>query len=51
MKESVSRTAIIDDVEEETFILFCEFGYRGNYTTPCRKNNESEENLSADGKY
>lgn len=37
MKEAVTRTAIIDDVEEETFIAFCEFGYKGNYATPCRK--------------
>lgn len=51
MKESVSRTAIIDDIEEETFILFCEFGYRETYTTPYRKNSESEENLSVDSKY
>lgn len=32
MKESVSKTATIDDVEEETFIAFCEFGYKGRYT-------------------
>jgi hypothetical protein len=32
MKEEVSRTATIDDVEEETFIALCEFGYKGNYT-------------------
>jgi hypothetical protein len=50
MEESLSRTAVIDDVEEETFIAFCEFGYRGKYTTPCRNGKESEDHLSVDGK-
>lgn len=51
MKESLSRTAIIDDLEEDIFILFFEFGYQKKYTTPCRKDNDCEEILSADGEH
>lgn len=51
MKEAVSRTATIDDVEEETFIAFCEFGYKGNYTTPCRKDKDNDSHFGAESKY
>ncbi|KAL2823216.1 hypothetical protein BDW59DRAFT_149085 [Aspergillus cavernicola] len=47
MKKSLSQTAVMDDVEEETFIAFCDFGYRGKYTTPCRKDKDSEDHLAA----
>lgn len=40
MEEAVSRTATIADVEEGTFLAFCEFGYKGNYTTPCRNHKD-----------
>jgi hypothetical protein len=46
MKEAVTRTATIDDVEEETFIAFCEFGYKGNYT-----DKEDDGHLDAESKY
>lgn len=51
MKEAVTRTATIDDVEEETFIAFCEFGYKGNYTTPYRKDKEDDGHFDAESKY
>lgn len=51
MKEAVSRTATVDDVEEETFIAFCEFGYRGNYTTPYLKDKEDDGHFDAESKY
>lgn len=31
MKESLERTAVLNDVEPETFIHFAEFCYKGNY--------------------
>jgi hypothetical protein len=49
MKESVSKTATIDDVEEETFIAFCEFGYKGRYTTPCRNDEDNDSYSAAEG--
>lgn len=49
MKEAISRTAFIEDVEEQTFIAFCEFGYKGKYTTPYRK--EDDGHLDAESEY
>lgn len=42
MKESIEGYAMLEDVDEGTFIGFCEFAYRGAYTTPgcCEENNE-----------
>ncbi|KLJ11579.1 hypothetical protein EMPG_13248 [Blastomyces silverae] len=33
-QESNSRLAVLEDVEEDTFLAFCEFLYTGTYTTP-----------------
>lgn len=46
MKESTNGVAILDDVETETFIAFCEYAYTGAYVTPDRK--ESSNNASTD---
>jgi hypothetical protein len=51
MTEATSRTATIEDIDEDTFIAFCEFGYKGNYTTPCRKEHEDDNNAGTEGKY
>lgn len=51
MKEAVTRTATIDDVEEETFIVFCEFGYKGNYTTSYCKDKEDDSYFDIESKY
>ncbi|PGH04574.1 hypothetical protein GX51_03407 [Blastomyces parvus] len=34
MQESTSRLAVLEDVEKDTFLAFCEFLYTGTYTTP-----------------
>ena len=34
MGEASEGKAILDDVEEDTFIRFCQFAYTGDYTTP-----------------
>jgi hypothetical protein len=34
MREASEGKAIIEDIEEDTFILFCQFAYTGDYTTP-----------------
>lgn len=34
MKESATRCATIEDVNVDDFIRFCEYAYRGDYTTP-----------------
>jgi hypothetical protein len=34
MKESATRCAKIEDVKVDDFIRFCEYAYRGDYTTP-----------------
>jgi len=34
MKESATRCAKIEDVNVDDFIRFCEYAYRGDYTTP-----------------
>ena len=46
--EAVSRIATLDDVEEETFIAFCEFGYKGNNTTPDCKDKEYDGHFDAE---
>ena len=43
MKESIEGSAILDDVEEGTFIGFCEFAYRGAYTTPDRRAEDNDD--------
>jgi hypothetical protein len=50
MKESLSSTAVIEDIEEATFIALCEFGYRGRYRTRSRNDDKmTENNMSAEG--
>jgi hypothetical protein len=34
MGEASKEKAIIKDIEKDTFILFCQFAYTGDYTTP-----------------
>jgi hypothetical protein len=34
MGEASEGKAIIKDIEEDTFILFCQCAYTGDYTTP-----------------
>lgn len=34
MMESIADVAILEDVELETFVAFCEFAYKGSYTVP-----------------
>jgi hypothetical protein len=34
MAESQTRSAVLDDVDEQTFIHFCQFAYTGDYSTP-----------------
>jgi hypothetical protein len=34
MEESVTRCARIEDIRVDDFIRFCEYAYRGDYTTP-----------------
>jgi hypothetical protein len=51
MKEPVCRTATIDDVEEVTFIAFCEFAYRGKYNTPCREDEDNDRYFGAESEY
>ncbi|KAG9240865.1 hypothetical protein BJ878DRAFT_578709 [Calycina marina] len=34
MKEASEGKAILEDIEEDTFIRFCQFAYSGDYTTP-----------------
>jgi hypothetical protein len=46
MKESLSGTAEMEDIEEGTFVAFCEFGYRGRYRTPSRTYEEEEDSES-----
>ncbi|OKO89613.1 hypothetical protein PENSUB_13679 [Penicillium subrubescens] len=49
MKESLSGTAAIEDIEEATFIAFREFGYHGRYKTLSRGDEGNSDDLSADG--
>lgn len=51
MKESIQGSAILDDVEEGTFIGFCEFAYWGAYTTPDHRGEDNDgESGDFDGK-
>ncbi|KAL2069047.1 hypothetical protein VTL71DRAFT_15385 [Oculimacula yallundae] len=34
MKEAFAGKAVFEDVEEDTFVRFCQFAYTGDYTTP-----------------
>ena len=42
MKESIEGSAILDDVDEGTFIGFCGFAYRGAYATPDRRGEDND---------
>lgn len=46
MRESLSGTAEMEDIEVGTFVAFCEFGYRGRYKTPSRTCEEEEDGES-----
>ncbi|KAL2370290.1 hypothetical protein RJZ57_005272 [Blastomyces gilchristii] len=43
MQESNSRLAVLEDVEEDTFLTFCEFLYTSTYTTPNLTSSENSE--------
>lgn len=47
MKESHSGIAVLEDVEEDIFIGFCEYSYKGTYITPHYKDEEVKEESSA----
>jgi hypothetical protein len=34
MAESQTRSATLDDIDEDDFIRFCQFAYTGDYSTP-----------------
>jgi hypothetical protein len=34
MAEASDGKAIFEDIQEDTFVRFCQFAYTGNYTTP-----------------
>ena len=34
MKEAFAGKAVFEDIDEDTFIRFCQFAYTGDYTTP-----------------
>ncbi|KIW75220.1 hypothetical protein Z517_11994 [Fonsecaea pedrosoi CBS 271.37] len=34
MVESVERRVVLDDIDEETFLRFCEFAYKGDFSVP-----------------
>ena len=44
MKESTEKQAILQDIDKETFLGFCEFAYRGAYTVPDRKKEDEGKN-------
>jgi hypothetical protein len=46
MSEANTRCAEIENIEVEDFIRFCEYAYRGDFTVPTWK---QDETLSADG--
>jgi hypothetical protein len=50
IKEAVTWTTTIDNVEEETFIMFYKFSYKGNYTTPYRKGKEDNSYFDIESK-
>lgn len=41
MKEAQTRSATLPDVQLEDFVLFCQFAYRGDYTPPLYRVDES----------
>ncbi|KAJ5111742.1 hypothetical protein NUU61_001372 [Penicillium alfredii] len=45
MKESTEGHAVLEDVEEDAFIGFCEFAYLGAYKTPQRSEETYDTNL------
>ncbi|KAL2009627.1 hypothetical protein VTN00DRAFT_5434 [Thermoascus crustaceus] len=42
MMESKTGEAVLEDVELDTFVAFCEFAYKGSYTTPVMVKEEEE---------
>ncbi|EXJ73589.1 uncharacterized protein A1O5_03351 [Cladophialophora psammophila CBS 110553] len=34
MVESIERRAILDDIDEDTFLRFCEYAYKGDFSVP-----------------
>lgn len=49
MKESGSRLAVLEDVEVDTFIAFCEYAYTGRYTVPSREDAAVSEDGGSKG--
>jgi hypothetical protein len=47
MAESITKCALLDDVDEDTFIRFCEYAYTGNYSLPARRVAQMESKPSA----
>ncbi|KAL2001223.1 hypothetical protein VTN02DRAFT_2084 [Thermoascus thermophilus] len=43
MAESKTGEAVLEDVELDTFVAFCEFAYKGSYTAPLVVKEEEEE--------
>lgn len=50
MKESHTKTAMLEDVDASTFIAFCEFGYTGQYVTPIGKDGKESKPLKVESK-
>ena len=48
MKESQTRTTVWEDVDEDTFGLFAQFVYTGNYTPPAFVTQNSKESSIPD---
>ncbi|KKA24251.1 hypothetical protein T310_1715 [Rasamsonia emersonii CBS 393.64] len=52
MLESTTGTAVLEHVEVDVFVAFCEFAYRGSYTVPTGREMDSDskipENRSSD---
>ncbi|KIY03072.1 uncharacterized protein Z520_01539 [Fonsecaea multimorphosa CBS 102226] len=34
MVESIERRAVLDDIDQETFLRFCEYAYKGDFSVP-----------------
>jgi hypothetical protein len=46
MAEASDGKAIFEDIQEDTFLRFCQFAYTGNYTTPEFTHNPAVEDIS-----
>lgn len=48
MKESVDRSVVWDDIDEQTFLAFAEFVYTGDYSAPKPEELSSEDHSNKD---